>query len=225
MPKQDQTKIISAKDLGQLALDEFCPRCFWLERYFGKAPSIFPGIFNTLDSLSKKSTKRSFFQRDQLPEWLPLKNIKKQVKIPSLSVPVLEHGNWTLTGRPDDVFELSDGSFHVIDYKTAKFTEKQDSLSPMYGVQLNAYAFALPFYNIKPISKLSLIYCEPSEDLDTDQDFKLTFKTNVRDIEVNIDIIPVLLKRAREILNSKNPPKGRFGCNGICSWLENCKIK
>lgn len=220
MPKQDQTKIISGKDLGQLALDEFCPRCFWIERYFGKSPSIFPGIFSTLDSLTKKSTKRSFFQRGCCPEWLPLTDIKRQVPVPRLNVPVLEHGGWTLTGAPDDIFELEDGSYHVVDYKTAKFTEKQDTLLPMYNVQLNAYAYALPYHDIKPISKLSLIYCEPSENLDTDQDFKLSFLPKVSEIKLEPDIIPGLLKKAREILSSKIPPSARFGCKGICSWVE-----
>ena len=42
-----ETHRISGKDLGQLALPSFCPRCFWIGR---KAPmglpyQMFPGIF------------------------------------------------------------------------------------------------------------------------------------------------------------------------------------
>jgi len=221
MPKQDQTKIISGKDLGQLALKDFCPRCFWIERYFGKSPSIFPGIFSTLDSLTKRSTRRSFSERKCNPDWLPLVNIKRQIQIPRLKMPVVDHGNWILTGDPDDVFELNDGSYHVVDYKTAKFTGKQDSLLPMYNVQLNAYAYILPKYGIKPVSKLSLIYCEPNEDIDTDQDFKLGFTSKVLEIDINPEIIIKLLKDARKILDSQAPPDGRFGCKGICSWIGN----
>lgn len=219
MPKQDQTKIISGKDLGQLALDKFCPRCFWLERHNGKAPSIFPGIFNTLDRLTKRSVKRSFVERNKHPEWLPLRNIRKIVEISRISIPVTEYGDWVLTGDPDNVFELEDKSFHIVDYKTAKFTEKQDELLPMYEVQLNAYAFALEKQGMKPVSALSLIYCEPSEDLDSDQDFRLSFRTNLLDIDIKPEIIPILLQKARGILNNEIPPLPRFGCQGICSWV------
>jgi len=221
MPKQDQTKIISGKDLGQLALKDFCPRCFWIERYFGKSPSIFPGIFSTIDSLTKRSTKRSFFERSCHPDWLLLTNIKKQIQVPRLKMSVIDYGNWILTGDPDDVFELNDGSYHVVDYKTAKFTEKQDSLLPMYSVQLNAYAYVLPNYEIEPVSKLSLIYCEPNEDLDTDQDFRLSFTPKVLEIDINQEMITRLLQEARRILDNKIPPGARFGCKGICSWIEN----
>lgn len=221
MPKQDQTKIISAKDLGQLALKDFCPRCFWIERHFGKSPSIFPGIFNTIDSLTKRSVKRSFFERSKHPEWLPLVNIKRRIQVSRLKMPVIKHGNWILTGDPDDVFELNDSSYHVVDYKTAKFTGTQDSLLPMYNVQLNAYAYALSNCGIKPVSKLSLIYCEPNEDLDTDQDFKLSFTPKVLEVDINQEIITKLLLDARRILSSKTLPDAHFACKGICSWIEN----
>ncbi|MBL1130660.1 MAG: hypothetical protein D8M54_19445 [Chloroflexi bacterium] len=47
---------ISAKDLGAVALAEFCPRCFWLKYKVGnKLPfQIFPGIFRPIDSYNKK---------------------------------------------------------------------------------------------------------------------------------------------------------------------------
>jgi hypothetical protein len=219
MPKQDQTKVISAKDLGQLALHDFCPRCFWLERNLGKSPSIFPGIFSTLDSLSKRSVKRSFLGRNRQPDWLPLHNVQKHVEPPKMSVPVTE-SDWILTGVPDDVFLLSDNSYHIVDYKTARFTPTQDKLFPMYEVQLNAYAFAAPHHGILPVSKLSLIYCEPNEDLDSDSEFRITFSTHVAEIELKPEIIPQLLERARKILQNKDLPEQRFGCKKICAWAR-----
>ncbi len=196
--KRDKTKIISGKDLGQLALKDFCPRCFWIERKLGKAPGIFPGIFSSIDSLTKKSVKRSYLERDCLPGWLPIEGAVRPIEFPRISVPMLEYGNWILTGDPDEVFEMDDGSYHIVDYKTAKFTNKQDELLPMYQVQLNAYALALPVYNIKPISKLSLLYCEPKEELDSDEDFCLGF--TIQSLEIDLQ------------------PK--INCKGICSWLE-----
>ena len=49
---------ISAKHLGQLALADFCPRCFWIRlRCADKLPfQIFPGVFASIDSYTKKTT-------------------------------------------------------------------------------------------------------------------------------------------------------------------------
>ena len=225
MPKQDQTKIISGKDLGSLVLEDFCPRCFWMERHNGKSPAIFPGIFSTLDSLSKKSVRRSFLQRNIVPDWLKIENVKRIADFKKISVPIKEYGDWILTGNPDDVFELEDGSFHIVDYKTSKFTETQDNLFPMYEVQLNAYAYALPYQNLKPISKLTLVYCEPKEELDTDSSFQLTFTSNNKDIDLNPKMIFKLLEKARKILNSKNPPSPNPNCKKICYWVNSLAIK
>ena len=219
MAKQDHTKIISGKDLGQLALDDFCPRCFWLERHNGKYPQIFPGIFSTLDSLTKKSVQRSFIKHSRQPDWLPLADIQRVVDFKQIKVPT-EYGGWTLTGTPDDVFQLTDGTFLIADYKTARYSENQDNLLPMYRVQLNAYAYTLPKQGIGPISRLALIYCEPNENLDTDIDFKLTFTIHTHEIPLDTSEIPKLLLRAREILDSEYPPTANPSCKGICAWVE-----
>ena len=219
MPKQDSTKIISGKDLGQLAIDTFCLRCFWYERKYGKAPGIFPGIFSTLDSISKKSTKRSFLEAGKKPGWLSIEGIKRPIEFPRIHV-IVNHGDWILTGVPDDVFEREDKGYHIVDYKTAKYTGTQDRLLPMYEVQLNAYAYALPYHGIKPITHLSLIYCEPNENIENDQDFKLGFTTKVLHINLNTDMIPPLLIKARKILDSTEPPEPYINCKGICMWLD-----
>lgn len=224
MAVQDPTRIISAKDLGQLVIEDFCPRCFWLQRRFGKYPQIFPGIFSTIDSLTKKSVKRSFQNRSCIPGWLPIKDIQRAVNFKKMNVPT-DYGNWILTGVPDDIFELTDNSYCVVDYKTAKYTANQDKLLPMYRVQLNAYAFGFPSQGIFPISKLALIYCEPNENLDNDSDFKLSFTTNIHEIRLDISEIPELLIRAREIVDSPAPPSSFENCKGICRWLDRVSRK
>jgi hypothetical protein len=62
MKENKRLKYIGVKDLGNLALSNFCPRCFWYERYYGPFPTRFPGIFNVLDGVSKKSVNRFFFK-------------------------------------------------------------------------------------------------------------------------------------------------------------------
>jgi len=46
---------ISDKNLGALALPDFCPRCFWIKMKTGnKLPfQIFPGIFSSIDAYTK----------------------------------------------------------------------------------------------------------------------------------------------------------------------------
>ena len=218
--KQDRSKIISAKDLGKLNLPKFCPRCFWFERNIDQPPSIFPGIFSTLDAVTKRSTHRSFSERKKIPDWLPIKDLigveegDIYFKLP------IEYGDWILVGKPDDIFKTKDNTYHIVDYKTAKFTERQDELFPLYEVQLNVYAYLAEKYGLKPVTDLSLVYCQPNEDLDNDEDFKLSFKSYCLKVDLKLDMVPKLLLKAREIVSSKEPPKPIKGCKGICKWID-----
>ena len=62
---------ISAKNLGQLALPNYCPRCFYIKlKLNNKLPwQIFPGIFSTIDSYSKKITWQYFKKYKKVPSW------------------------------------------------------------------------------------------------------------------------------------------------------------
>ena len=141
---EDQIKI-SAKDLGQVALYDFCPRCFWIKhRLRNKLPfQIFPGIFSSMDSYNKRIVHSWFDKHGSPPPWMkelgdltgyrePPHYSKFQFLDPSTGI--------LLTGSPDGVFTHRDGSYLIVDYKTAKYTGTQDQLYPMYEVQLNDYA-------------------------------------------------------------------------------------
>jgi hypothetical protein len=62
---------ISDKNMGQLALHDYCPGCFWLKLIlqFKLSWQIFPGIFSTIDSYSKKITWQYFDKFKKLPAW------------------------------------------------------------------------------------------------------------------------------------------------------------
>lgn len=219
MIQKDLKKFISAKDLGGLALPSFCARCFWYERYVSKPPSIFPGIFSTLDSLTKKGTLLSFRSDNAAPDWLPIPNTKWIVEGSLYMEMKVEWGDWILTGYPDDIFELQDETYHIVDYKVARFTKTQDELFPMYEVQLNGYALMSPSRGIKPISGLTLVYCEPKDELEDHKDYLLGFSINPKSVEINSDILPPLLIKARQILDNTYPPIANPNCKGICKWL------
>jgi len=116
-----------------------------------------------------------------------------------------KQSGWILKGTPDGLFKLKDGTLHIVDYKTARHTKKQDELYPLYEVQLNSYALLA---HKLPVSKLSLVYCEPNPELENDIDFNLKFSSKVVPVELNTKLIPELLKKAREIVDQKNSSCG-----------------
>jgi len=218
--KQNKLKVISAKDLGRLNMPDFCPRCFWIERHMDKPPGIFPGIFSTLDAITKRSTHRSFIERGKIPDWLKIEDLAEVEEGDIYFKLPVKQGDWILTGYPDDIFRTKSGGYHIVDYKTAKFTARQDELYPLYEVQLNCYAYLAERYRYKPVTNLSLVYCQPNNDLENDEDFKLGFETHTLKVNLDLNIIPGLLLTAREILNQSEPPQAYEKCKGICQWVE-----
>lgn len=218
--KQDKLRIISAKDLGSLTMPDFCSRCFWLERHLGKVPSIFPGIFSTLDAVTKRNVHWTFTKKDKLPDWLSIQDVVEVEEGDIFFKLPVNHSGWVLVGRPDNIFRRKDGTYHIVDYKTAKFTERQDELFPMYEVQLNCYAYLAERYGFRPVSKLSLVYCQPNEDLDDCKNFRLSFEIYHFEVGLNLEKVLQLLTKAREIVNRVELPEARDNCQGICRWVD-----
>jgi hypothetical protein len=133
----------------------------------------------------------------------------------------------TLRGTPDDILQLDDGSFHIVDYKTAKFTEAQDALFPMYDVQLNSYAYIAEATGHAPVSGLSLIYFEPQVETVSGKRAGapaagawLEFRATRKKVPLAAKgRIPELLARAREVFDMKAPPRGAGGCEN-CETIE-----
>jgi hypothetical protein len=223
---------ISAKSIGELALENFCPRCFWIKLHFNrKMPfSVFPGIFSSIDSYSKKITNMHFNRYTQIPKWFSgFGSLGEPVKVPHhTKFNVLDDKTEILfTGVPDDIFYKPDKSYFIVDYKTAKFTGTQDELLPMYEVQLNAYAYIGERNGFKPVSGLGLLYYEPKTDITEanidshilDVGFSMNFSGKLLSIDLNIEKIPFLLKKVREIYEMAKPPDGVEQCKD-CRLLE-----
>ncbi len=222
-----QPLTISAKTLGGLAMPDFCPRCFWLELCARKLPyQIFPGIFSSIDSYVKKVVEEWFERRGGAPPWLrELGEIRGSIRPPHYSKFSVSEGGVTLRGEPDGIFQMRDGSFTIVDYKTAKFTRTQDELFPMYEGQLNAYAYIGERGNLRPVSQLALVYTEPvtgqpaarDEANLTREGFRMPFSAHIVRVEKKPKLVPELLERAREIHALDAPPDGRAGC-------EDCRL-
>lgn len=97
---------ISAKNLGVLAMPDYCPRCFWLKLNCKLPYQIFPGIFSSIDSFSKKITWGYYEKYSTLPNWFkPFGDFARPVKAPGRSVFFVndERTNVKLTGIVDDI--------------------------------------------------------------------------------------------------------------------------
>jgi len=224
MAKKIEPIQISAKTLGELAMPDYCPRCFWVKLNCKLPYQKFPGIFSSIDSYSKKITWRYYEKFGKLPDWLkPFGDFVMPVKAPGRSkfFFIDESSNVKLTGVVDDIVQKKDGSYFVIDYKTARFTGKQDELLPMYEVQLNSYALIAESCNLSPVIGIGLVYYEPQTDVTEanidvallDDGFKMPFSAYLLPLELNSKgIILPLLKEVRKLADMKKPPDGVSGC-------------
>jgi hypothetical protein len=212
---------LAARSLGELAMPSSCPRCFWIqEKLQGKPPFQIgmPGIFREIDSHAKQLVRSALDRSSELPPWFPkLGEIVEYLPEEALDWRIFSHHDEAtdieLRGVPDEVFQLADGSYHIVDYKTARITDRQDELFPLYEAQLNAYAFIAGGKGYTPVSGLSLLYLEPKVGVGSDSDeLTLPFEAVRREVERQPELIRGLLRRAQELLSLEGPPAGREGC-------------
>jgi hypothetical protein len=132
-----------------------------------------------------------------------------------------------LTGSPDGIFLRADRSLVIVDYKTAKYTEGQDELRPMYVTQLNGYALIAERQYTGVVSGLALVYAEPitsddaaiADGVHLTDGFRMSFSVRVVDVPLRVEMIHPLLERARKILDAVAAPKGTDGCRD-CERLD-----
>ena len=221
---------ISAKVLAELAMPDFCPRCFWVKRRVpDRLPyQSFPGIFSSIDSFSKKVVHGWFNKGGGAPVWFESLGELAGYKPPPhhTKFNIVDHDNdIMLTGNPDGVFVRPDGSHLIVDYKTSRYTPYQERLFPLYEAQLNAYALIGEQCGLEPVTGLALIYTEPAtsdddaagEGVHRDDGFAMGFVANVVPVELKTSIIGPLLIRVRDILDSDISPFGRRNC-------RNCRL-
>ena len=147
---------ISAKNLGEVAMPNFCPRCFWLKlRLSNKLPfQIFPGIFSSIDSYTKNIINGYFDKHNRFPSWLDiLGNLIEYKKPPHFSKfnIIDDENNIKLTGVPDGIYVKDDHSHVIVDYKTARFSKYQeDELLLFFPIQ-NFFEKSVFLYHLFPL--------------------------------------------------------------------------
>jgi hypothetical protein len=191
---------------------------------------IFPGIFASIDSYSKKVTTSHYRKRGRVPKWFSgFGELGAPIPVPGWSkFQILDsETNILLTGVPDEILRHPKHGLWIGDYKTARFTNTQDKLAPMYEVQLNCYALIPPRIGLGSVYGLGLLYYEPITDIkDCDPDFLiqddcffLQFSPKLKPVKLEPDRIPPLLRRVREICDLSVNPPGRLGCRD-CSIVD-----
>lgn len=230
---ENQQIRISAKNLGSLALDNCCKRCFWLKLKLNfKTPFfLMPGVFSSLNSYNKKLTWVYYEKHGRLPAWFKeLGNFSKPVKAPSRNQFFMIDGetNIKLTGIVDDILQKEDKSYFIVDYKTAKCTENQYKLLPMYSCQLNSYAWIAEEIGLSPVGGIGLIYYQPETQVDDsnigsaiiDGGFRMPFAAHCLEVDLEPEkIVLPLLRQVREIGDMEEAPQVVGGCQD-CSKLE-----
>ncbi|HYN89484.1 MAG TPA: PD-(D/E)XK nuclease family protein, partial [Ardenticatenaceae bacterium] len=228
-------RTITARDLGALALPDFCPRCFWLKSRVDPLPfRVFQGIFASIDSYTNGIVHHHVNRHRASPWFAELGDVRESLEVPGHQLFRVhdQRTGLTLAGTMDALFRRADGSYLIADYKTARHTAAQDRLLPMYEVQLNAYAYIAeragnPRCRFVPISGLALIYVEPANGHSapraarhvTPSGFTMAFAPKVVPVRLDTGRVPALLERARRISAAGTPPAAARWCTD-CAQLE-----
>lgn len=203
---------ISGKNLSAVLMPDFCPRCFWIKNNLKVPWQIFPGIFSTIDSYTKKMVHFYFEMTGNMPPWIP--EVKDAIGLAkclhwSKFQRFDKKTGITVSGMEDDVFLYKNDSRTIVDYKTAKYTKNQDKLLPLYEGQLNTYGWIEEGLGNDVRSDLLLIYCEPiaipESDNFTEDGFKMPFAAKTLIIKKDNNVVRQALDIAANIVFGEMP--------------------
>ncbi len=212
---------ISASRLGEILLPDACERCSWLKlRVNHRLPfDVFPSIFNSIDACTKDTVNSWFDVHGMPPRWLsqlgPITGYQKPKPWREFQTTDHEYGI-NLRGVADAIFQDGDGSYLIADYKTARVDDDENKkLMPRYNVQLNAYARIAKDCGPAPISRLALIYLEPTQghaDNCREDGFVMGFQARVVDVPLDDGLLRRAMARTRALFDRTDAPDGAPEC-------------
>jgi hypothetical protein len=212
---------LSPSDLTFL-YDE-CPRCFWLKvaQGFPRPRTPFPKVFTLLDAYTKDyfATKRTEEISPALPPGRVLCGDRwvrsRPLEVPGHPRPV------QLRGRIDTALAFDDGSFGIIDFKTAV---PKDHHVGFYGRQLHSYALAAEnaargSLELRSVSRIGLLSVEPLGM--TEDGAGVAYYAEPRLIEVprDDDAFLAFLSGVLFLLTHRDPPDPSPGCE-FCRYVQ-----
>ncbi|MEM1974108.1 MAG: PD-(D/E)XK nuclease family protein [Thermoplasmata archaeon] len=228
---------LTARSLGEIIKEDFCPRCFWLKYHHpvkteNPYSSPMPGMFSTLDAYIKQVINTTFSVTNDLPKWV--KEHLREFEVLETIKPNKERvifEEFELSGEPDAIWRLKDGSIFIADYKTTQLAEAQKNLLPLYEAQLNAYAYLLEQKGEK-VTYLALIYLQPQK---YKNNADISVELSKERLTLHFDCVVKLIDRwskekieelayeTVKILNNPEPPRGKDECKScqeLNKWLE-----
>ena len=215
---------ISARMLADLVAPWHCPRCWWIKTKVKKLPfqGGFPGVVSSLDAYEKKLTNLHCQDHGKPPPWLDAFGDIELLPVPHWRrfKAVDEETGIELRGVPDIIFREKNGTYGIVDHKTAKLSPAQETMRPVYQVQLSCYAWIGERCGLKPVETVGLVYFEPRTDFDegelagllSNAGMKMSFRATAVPVDLKLDLIPKLLRRAQQIADMQEPPEGKEEC-------------
>lgn len=204
-----------------------CKFCFWLKVKHGiSQPSMpMPGVFSAIAGRQKEfyaGKRTEEFCRDLAPGVVVYGEERVQSK--PFRFEGMEDSCYIL-GRFDLVIKFDDGSYGVIDAKTAS---PSDAKAAMYGRQLQAYAYALEnpengALHLAPIKRLGLFFFEPQSFVQLDAS-EQAFKGHLKWVEVARDDARFgeFVREVLETLGQAKPPPSAADCSW-CNYRNTMK--
>ena len=227
---------VSATELGNYAGRYPCLRCAWVRMHVKDLPyQSFPAIFSSIDSYTKNVVSSHFQENGNLPNWLhELGEINDSIKPPGWRKFFREDlpTGVTVRGEADAIFQLEDGSFLILDYKTSRYNPKRTRALQIYEIQLNAYAWIAESLGYSPVNRLYLAFMEPesggnyvrSSDSVNSKGFTLGFKARLVPVRRRPEtLIPPILEKVIKVAHMETPPP-RTRCKD-CNNLDSMVIK
>lgn len=221
---------ISPRWLGELLKPDCCDQCMFHKvqlrfRFPFQLPM--PGLMNNMDRMEKRIVLAHLDVHGRVPQWLKPLGCTEAVDFPAKLATDFPEYELTLSGMPDALFRKANGRLILVDYKTARTKQAGDPFRPVYEGQLLGYTRLLEETKIGDVETAALVYFENQLkeaqeaplDLLTKDGFNVPFKVTIHEVEIDRTKLEPLLKRLRDLMDMKNPPKGREGCPD-CAVLQ-----
>jgi hypothetical protein len=222
---------LSVSQLADLA-ECPCDRCYWTSYHLPvPLPSPFPRLLGDLDRETKRAVVRHVRRYGRLPDWHPavgdVRSVVPAERLRPSVMRVLDRRTGVLLrGSPDMVFQLADGSYHIVDYKATRAPAAGQPTVARYRVQLNAYAFLAEHAGLRPVSGLSLVFLEAGRLLRAREGGFAALRLDARRRRVGLHPdrwVAPLLQRASRVLRRPEPPAAHPDCTAcaeLASWAR-----
>lgn len=222
---------ISAKQLGNLAKENFCPRCFYLgyKIHFKYPGAIFAGILSKMDAIQKKSVVKYYEKNGHLPQWLEAEGIiGKPLKSPGPKRFTTTINGIVISGSIDLLLETPTGELIIIDFKTSSPKNGYDPFMPVYEVQLQGYAKIAEDMGLGKVAGIYLVYFSAKTQVEEDnvmdyvgeEQLQVSFDIEVKKLDLKPEeTLPPLIEAFKEIITAEEIPEGQPGCSE-CEKLD-----